>query len=108
MAYDEGLAETMREALRDRADIDEKKMFGGLCWMLNGNMLCGLNRERFMFRVGKDRQADALAWPGASPMEWTGRRMQGLVWVESDDALAYGLDRMIAYAAEFAGALPPK
>lgn len=108
MAYDAHLADLMREALRDQPGIDEKKMFGGLCWMLNGNMLCGLNGERFMFRVGKERQDEALAWPGASPMEWTGRRMQGIVWVESDAALDFGLDRMIRAAAAFAGSLPPK
>ncbi len=108
MAYDQRLAGLMRTALRDRQGIDEKKMFGGLCWMMNGNMLCGVESDRFMFRVGKDREAEALAWPGATPMEWTGRRAAGIVWVSGGDAIDYGLDRMLDMAAEFAGSLPPK
>jgi hypothetical protein len=59
MPFDAHLADLMRDAVRDRPGIDEKKMFGGLCWMLNGNMLCGVESTRFMFRVGKDREADA-------------------------------------------------
>ena len=108
MPFDPDLAQLMRDALGDRPGIVEKKMFGGLCWMLNGNMLCGVESTRFMFRVGKDREADALKWPGASPMEWTGRRAGGLVWVAPDEAVDYGLEKMIDFAAEFAGSLPPK
>ena len=61
MPHDPHLADRMRAALQRRAGITERKMFGGYCWMLNGNMLCGVEVGRFMFRVGKALEADALA-----------------------------------------------
>lgn len=108
MPHDPHLADAMREALRGRADIDERKMFGGYCWMLNGNMLCGVEVGRFMFRVGKERDALALARPGASPMDITKRPMPGFIWVDADAALETGLTDWIAFAAAYVGALPGK
>lgn len=108
MPHDPHLADMMRDALAGRPDIAEKKMFGGYCWMLNGNMLCGVGVGQFMFRVGKDREAEALARPGARPMDITGRPMRGLVWVDADAAIEAGLNSWIDLAAEFAGSLPPK
>lgn len=108
MPHDPHLADLMRDALSKRDGIVEKKMFGGFCWMLNGNMLCGVGVGQFMFRVGKDREADALSRPGARPMDITGRPMPGLVWVDADAAIDAGLDTWIDFAAEFAGSLPPK
>ncbi len=108
MPHDPHLAEMMREALSKRSGITEKKMFGTFCWMLNGNMLCGVGVGRFMFRVGKERQEEALERPGTLPMDFTGRRMRGLVWVDADATIDAGLDDWIDYAAEFAGSLPPK
>lgn len=108
MAYDPPLAEMMREALAGRDGITEKKMFGGICWMLNGNMLCGVGKGQFMFRVGKEREAMALARPGARPMDITGRPMPGIAWVDAGAAIEAGLESWIGLAAEFAGSLPPK
>lgn len=108
MPHDPHLADMMREALSKRPGISEKKMFGGYCWMLNGNMLCGVGVGQFMFRVGKDREAEALSRPGARPMDITGRPMRGLVWVDADAAAEAGLANWIDFAAEFAGSLPPK
>lgn len=79
MPFDPELADRMRVALAGRSDIIERKMFGGYCWMLNGNMLCGVEVGRFMFRVGKDREAQALKRPGASPMDITGKPMPGFL-----------------------------
>ena len=76
MPHDPELANRMRAALWRRTGITEKKMFGGYCWMLNGNMLCGVEIGRFMLRVGKVLEAEALARPGASPMDITGRPMR--------------------------------
>ena len=98
----------MREALSGRKDIVEKKMFGGYCWMLNGNMLTGVGVGQFMFRVGKHLEAEALARPGAKPMDFTGRPMSGIIWVDADAALDAGLDDWIAFASKFVGTLPPK
>lgn len=108
MPHDPHLADLMRAALRHRAGIVEKKMFGGYCWMLHGNMLCGVEVGRYMFRVGKELEAEALARPGAKPMDLTGKPMRGIVWVDADAALDAGLDSWIVLAARFVGALPPK
>ncbi len=108
MAMDEHLVEEMRDALSKRSGISEKRMFGGICWMLNGNMLCGTGDDRYMFRVGKEAETEALGRPGAAPMDFTGRKMGGFVWVEADAAIEAGLETWIDFAAAFVGALPPK
>ena len=66
MPHDPHLAERMRTALSARTGIEERKMFGGFCWMLNGNMLCGVEAGRYMFRVGKSLESDALSRPEKS------------------------------------------
>lgn len=108
MPHDPHLAELMRETLKDRPGISEKKMFGGFCWMLNGNMLAGVEVGRFMLRVGKELEAEALQRPGTSPMDITGRPMRGLIWVDADAAIDAGLDTWIEFASRFVGGLPPK
>ncbi len=108
MPYDPELAQRLRTALQPRAGMLEKKMFGGYCWMLNGNMLCGVEVGRFMFRVGAAQEADVLARPGVRPMDITGRPMKGFVWVDAREAEGPRLDAWIELAARFVGALPPK
>jgi len=108
MPYDPELAQRLRTALQPRAGILEKRMFGGYCWMLHGNMLCGVEVGRFMFRVGAAQEAEALSRPGASQMDITGKPMKGFVWVDAREAVGAGLDAWIELAARFAGGLPPK
>lgn len=108
MAYDPELASQMRTALAGRPGIGEKAMFGGICWFLNGNMLCGVEVGCFMFRVGKAREAEALALPGAEPVVFGARTMGGLVWVEAAACQDTGLTTWIDLAADFAGGLPKK
>ncbi len=108
MPHDPALAGRMRAALAAHPGISEKKMFGGYCWMLNGNMLCGVEVGRYMFRVGKDLEAEALARRGASPMDITGRPMRGFVWVKEDCARGRELQGWIRLAARFVETLPPK
>ena len=108
MAYDQDLAARVRSALSGHAGIAERKMFGGLCFLLNGNMLCGVERDRLMFRVGKDQEAKALAKPGASPMDFTGRPLGGMVYVDPDACKGRALKGWIALAERFVGALPKK
>jgi len=110
MAYDEGLAETLRAALDDLPGaVSERRMFGGLCFLLNGNMLCGVMRDGALFRVGKANQAAALDVPFTREMAFTGRPMGGIVECEVetvvDDALR---DRLLALALDFVAGLPPK
>ena len=109
MAYDEGLASLMRDDLGDLDGLSEKKMFGGLCFLQHGNMVCGVHKDGAMFRVGKDREAEALAIEGARPMTFTGRRMGG--FVDADEDLMADDDRrarLIHLAVTHARSLPPK
>ncbi len=109
MAFDEGLAQIMREALAETSGIVEKNMFGGVCFMLNGNMLCGVHKDGGMFRVGKDNEAAALAVEGAGPLTFTKRKMGGMVDV-TDEAIAGDASRtrLMGLAMDFVGGLPAK
>ena len=109
MAYDEGLAQRIREYLDERSGVSERKMFGGIAFMLGGNMCCGVVGEELMVRVGADGYPDALAQPHAREMDFTGRAMKGMVYVAvpgtlEDESLAVWIDRGVA----FAGSLPVK
>lgn len=108
MPFDPVLADAMRAALRGRRHIVEKKMFGGYCWMLKGNMLCGVEVGRFMFRVGPDLEREALSRPGAKPMDITGRPMKGFVWVDASMASGNALHGWIDFASQFVSTLPGK
>lgn len=108
MPYDPVLADRMRAALSSRPDVREQPMFGGICWMLNGNMLSGVEVGRYMFRVGKERMAEALERPGVEPIVFGGRQMGGIVWVGAGACEGAGLEDWIDYAERFVGALPPK
>jgi len=109
MAFDEGLAERVRNLAGENAGLSERKMFGGLCFMLQGNMCFGIVGSELMVRVGPDSYAEALALPHAREMDFTGRSMRGMVFVEEDgisddDDLEHWLQRGMA----FAGSLPAK
>lgn len=108
MPWDEGLAQLMRDDLAGEP-VTERKMFGGLAFLLNGHMVCGIHKGGAMFRVGKPNEAAALAVPGASPMMFTGRPMTGMVDC-SDEACADDTRRarLMALALGFTRALPPK
>ena len=109
MAYDETLAQRVREALGPRPNIKERKMFGGLAFMLDGNMCCGVDKSDLMLRVGPVRYEEALARPHARPMDITGRPMKGFIFVDAE-ALAdvSNLLQWLALAVDFASSLPPK
>lgn len=104
----EDIAERVRRALSGRRNISEKRMFGGVCFLLRGNMLCGTSKGRLMVRVGKEQDAMALARPGASPMDFTGKAMTGFVWVDDKGCAGASLGRWIALAENYVGALPPR
>ncbi len=109
MAYDEALAERVRMALEDEAGVTERKMFGGLAFMLHGNMCCGIIGDELMVRVGPDAWESSLALPHAREMDFTGRSMRGLVYVGIDGiASDADLDGWIACGIAFAGSLPRK
>jgi TfoX/Sxy family transcriptional regulator of competence genes len=89
--------------------MSERKMFGGLAFMLRGNMCCGVVGDDLMLRVGPERYDDALARRGARPMDFTGRPMKGMVYVESTAvATDAKLREWLEVALGFAGELPAK
>ena len=108
MALDPHLTDLMRTALKGRRGLREQRMFGGCCWMVDGNMLCGISGSRFLFRVGKEGMPEALTRPGAEPMAVGGRKLGGFVWVDADAAIDAGLADWIAVADRFVATLPPK
>jgi len=109
MAYDEGLAERLRDQFVDRPGITEKKMFGGLAFMYRGHMLVGILGDSLMARVGPTEYADALKRPHVREMDFTGKPMKGYVYVdaagfESDT----GLSKWVGLCLRFNESLPPK
>ncbi|MEV8542158.1 TfoX/Sxy family protein [Streptomyces sp. NPDC051572] len=109
MAYDEGLAERVRERLGVHQDVTEKRMFGGIAFLYRGNMAVGISGSDLMVRVGPEHTDAALARPGTRVFDMTGRPMRGWILVDSsvlaeDDALGRWVDEGHAFAAS----LPPK
>lgn len=109
MPYDEGLAERIREVFQNRHDVEEKKMFGGLCFMVSGHMCCGIVKETLMLRVGPENHQQCLARKHARKMDFTGKAMKGMVYVapagfETDTGLA----EWLSVCTKFVESLPPK
>jgi len=110
MAYDHALAQRIRDAVAGRAAITEREMFGGICFMVGGNMLAGVLGDGLLVRVGADAHAAAMDEPHAGPFEMArGRAMKGFVVVAAPGvatrgAVASWLERAWAYV----GRLPPK
>lgn len=109
MAYDEKLAERVRTALGRRSDVTERKMFGGLAFMLHGNMACGIMKDDLMLRLGPEAAAKALKLKHARPMDFTGRPMTGMLYVAKEGVrTAKQLHAWLDKAEAFADTLPPK
>jgi TfoX-like protein len=109
VAYDEGLAERIRELVAGDPTMSERKMFGGLCFMTSGNMCFGIVGEDLMVRVGPEEWIGALARPFAREMDFTGRSMRGMVYVSpegiSEDE---GLWNWLRLGLDHASSLPAK
>ncbi len=102
MSYDEGLAQRIRETLEEEPGYAEKKMFGGLCFLLFGNMVCGIIQEDLIVRVGVDHYEKALTEPHARKFDLTGRPLKGWVMVsgeaaDDDDVLQDWLKRAVSF-----------
>lgn len=111
MAYDEGLAQRIREVMDNvqPPGLVEKKMFGGVIFMAQGNMACGVSKDNLLVRVGPERSVEALSRPHTRVFDMTGRPMKNWVQVtaegyESDEALT----NWVRQGVEFALSLPAK
>ena len=109
MPYDEPLADLLREALRGVPGVKEKRMFGGIAFMVHGHMCCGVVKDRLMIRVGPDRYEACLELPGASVMDFTGKPLRGFVYVSEEGfSTASSLQEWVERGLDFVVSLPPK
>jgi TfoX/Sxy family transcriptional regulator of competence genes len=109
LSYDPEAAERVRQLLSAHDGVVEKKMVGGLSFLVNGNMCCGITGTELMVRVGADGREQALREPHVRAMQFAGRALSGFVCVEpagfaSDDALAQWVQRGL----DFISGLPAK
>jgi TfoX/Sxy family transcriptional regulator of competence genes len=109
VAYNQALADRVREVLAPRAELTEREMFGGIVFMVAGNMAVGILGEDLMVRLGQDDAERALAEPQVRPMDFTGRPMKTTVYVDADGTASDAdLAGWVDAGADFAASLPPK
>jgi TfoX/Sxy family transcriptional regulator of competence genes len=109
MAFDEGLAQRVREALEGHAAITERRMFGGLAFLVEGKMFVGISGSKLMARVGAERYKDALALPHVREMDFTGKPMNGYVYIEPQGlAEDENLKAWVMWCASYVAGLPAK
>lgn len=109
MAFDEYLADRVRDVLAPRAELTERKMFGGIAFMVAGNMAVGVLGDDLMVRLDPADAERALAEPHVRPMDFTGKPMKGMVFVDSDGtAAAADLAAWVDAGADHAVSLPPR
>ncbi len=109
MSYEEALADRIRILLERRRGVEERKLFGGLAFMVNGHMACGVRQDRLVLRLGNNGFAKALREPHTRAMDFTGKPMRSMVSVEpegcaGDEQLSFRVNRAI----QFARSLPRK
>jgi hypothetical protein len=109
MAYDQSLALRIRDLLSDEEGLVEKKMFGGVGFMLHGNMACGVHKDMLVVRVGPEGYGEAMAKPHTLPFDITGRSMRGWVMVSAEGyAENEALEAWVNRGINFALTLPSK
>ena len=109
MAYDEILSLRVSAALGAVEGLAEKKMFGGIGYMIDGNMACGVHKEYLIVRVGPDAYPEALNDPDTKEFDITGRPMKGWVMISPEGVISEkNLKRWVQRGVEFALTLPPK
>lgn len=109
MAYDEALAQRVRETLHGTRGVTERRMFGGIAFMLRGHMFVGISEGSLMARVGPQNYERTLAMDGAREMDFTGKPMRGYVFVGPQSLrAATDLRRWVKLCADFVATLPAK
>jgi hypothetical protein len=107
------LAENLRRHLAasssfPRGALSEKRMFGGVCFLLRNNMLCGAGKNGYMIRTDPARAAETAALPGGEPVVMQGRTMRGFFWIDPETCDAKGLKRWLALAEDYVAKMPAK
>ena len=109
MPYDEAIASRVRSIMIDEAGYSERKMFGGLCFMIGGHMCCGVMKDEMMLRLGDELASTSLDENHTRPMDFTGKTMKSMIYLEpagfADDR---DLQEWVGRAVDFARTLPPK
>lgn len=109
MAYSEKLAEQLEKILADESHITQKKMFGGLCFLYKGNMLCGVVGEQLMARVGPSQYEQCLAKPYARAMDFTSRPMKGMIFIGQGGLKdSHSIQKWVECCLKFVRFLPSK
>jgi TfoX/Sxy family transcriptional regulator of competence genes len=109
MPYKEQIESRIKKIISNWKNTDHKKMFGGVCHLLNGNMFCGVYKDFLILRLGEEDGNKALALPHVRPFDITGKPMKGWVMVEQDGFQAdHDLTSWLNQAKEFVSSLPPK
>lgn len=109
MAYDEVLAGRIRDALSQQPGLVEKKMFGGVGFLVRGNMACGVHKDMLIVRVGPEVYEETMKFPHTRPFDMTGRAMKGWVMVEPDGfSSETDFKEWVEAGLKFALTLPPK
>ncbi len=108
MAYDEDLADRAREVMPTDAEVTERKMFGGLAFLLRGHMFAGIVGSELMVRIGHEAAQRALELDHVREMDFTGRPMKNMIFVQPAGLHGPALERWITAAADYARTLAPK
>jgi len=109
MAYNQDLAERISKLLSNRDDVVEKKMFGGIGYMVQGHMACGVHKQDLVLRVGPEKYGETISQPFTKPFDITGRPMKGWLMVKSEGCFdETRLLHLVNLGVTFALSLPPK
>ena len=111
MTYDHDLADRVRAVLPDGEMVTERQMFGGLTFMIGGtcgHMLCGVVKDTLMVRLGREAADRAQEQPHVRPMDFTGRPMKGMVFIDPEGLRGEALRQWVDAAAGYARGLPPE
>jgi len=109
MAYDEALADRVKALLKGKRSVTEKKMFGGLCFLVNGNMACGVEKKKLVVRVGPVDYEKCLKQKHVRKMDFTGKPLKGFIYVMPDGLRRTdSLNKWVDKGIQFAKALPKK
>lgn len=109
MSYDENLADRVGALLKGKRSVTEKKMFGGLCFIVNGNMACGVEKKKLVVRVGLDDYEKFLKQKHVRKMDFTGKPLKGFIYEMPEGLLrSDSLRKWVDRGVQFARSLPKK